>query len=189
MMGLSPPKDLLKFLKPYDPRVRELALGLRALVLEVMAPCHENIYDAYSAVAIGYGLSERLGDGICHVAVYSSNVNLGFNFGATLPDPAGILEGSGKQIRHIRIASEADLKRPEVRSYLQRACKVAIDDACKLGEALPPRPKGVISIVKAIYPKKRRPDKSGKIVIVRSEGGGKPASKKKARSSRKKPSR
>jgi hypothetical protein len=29
-----------------------------------MAPCYENIYDAYSAVAIGYGTSDLLGDGI-----------------------------------------------------------------------------------------------------------------------------
>jgi len=39
---------------------------------------YENIYDAYSAVAIGYGTSDRLSDGIFHIAVYSRHVNLGF---------------------------------------------------------------------------------------------------------------
>ena len=167
-MGYQPPKQLLTFLKPYDPAIRELALGLRQLVLEVMAPCHENIYDAYSAVAIGYGATDRLRDGICHIAVYSTHVNLGFNFGAILPDPGGILEGSGKQIRHIRVLSNNDLTRHELRSYLRCACDVAIEDARKLGEELPERPKKVISVVKAIYPKKRRPDKSGKITIIRT---------------------
>ena len=90
-----PPPELIKFLKPYDPEIQKLALGVRSLVLEEMAPCHENIYDAYSAVAIGYGTSDRLKDGIFHVAVYAKHVNLGFNHGATLDDPLGILEGAG----------------------------------------------------------------------------------------------
>src|ERR1041384_289954 len=97
----SPPAALKQFLKPYDREVRDLALGLRALVLEEMAPCYENIYDAYSAVAIGYGASDRLRDGILHIAVYTKGANLGFNDGATLDDPKGILEGTGNRIRQI----------------------------------------------------------------------------------------
>src|SRR5438874_8742288 len=100
-MGRSVPAALGKFLKCYDRDIQDLALKLRALVLEEMAPCYENIYDAYSAVAIGYGTSDRLRDGIFHIAVYSKHVNLGFNEGATLNDPKGILQGSGNQIRHV----------------------------------------------------------------------------------------
>ena len=133
------------------------ALELRALVLEEMAPCYENIYDAYSAVAIGYGTSDRLRDGIFHLAVYSKHVNLGFNDGATLDDPKGILQGSGKLIRHITIKTAEDLERPELRAYIRRALKKALDDARKLGEPAPKKPEGVVSTVKAIYPKKRRP--------------------------------
>ena len=156
-MDYSPPAALIKFLKPYDPEVCDLALKLRALVLEEMAPCHENIYDAYSAVAIGYGTSERLRDGIFHIAVYSKHVNLGFNDGATLDDPKGILQGAGNRIRHITIKTPADLKRPEVRSYIRRARKKAIVEARKIGEPARQKPDRVISTVKAIYPKKRRP--------------------------------
>lgn len=111
-------------------------------------------------MAIGYGPSDRLRDGICHIAVYSNHVNLGFNFGATLADPKGILEGSGKQIRHISIKTPADLERPELRTYLRRARQVALDDARKLGEPPLQKPRDVISVVKAIYPKKRRPSGS-----------------------------
>ena len=155
-----PPPDLVKFLKPYDRAIQKLALSLRSLVLEEMAPCHENIYDAYSAVAIGYGPTDRLGDGVLHIAVYASGVNLGFNHGATLDDPVGILKGTGKRIRHISIRTPADLERPEVRAYIRRARKLAIADARKLGEpSLAKVEKGgkVISVVKAVYPKKRRP--------------------------------
>ena len=152
-----PPAALKKFLKPYDPHVRRLALDLRALVLSEMAPCYENIYDAYSAVAIGYGTSDRLRDGIFHVAVYSHHVNLGFNDGAALPDPKGILQGSGTQIRHISIKGPGDLQRPELRAYIRRARKQALAEAKKLGEQPATKPEGVVSTVKAIYAKKRRP--------------------------------
>jgi hypothetical protein len=150
------PAALRRFLKPYDRAVRDLALKLRALLLEEIAPCYENIYDAYSAVAMGYGTSERLSDGIFHIAVYEKGVNLGFNHGATLADPKGIFEGKGNRIRHIKIRTTEDLARPEIRSYIRRARKAALEDARKLGEPAK-KPKGVISTVKAIYPKKRRP--------------------------------
>src|SRR5712675_339837 len=122
-MSYPVPRQLTNFLKPYDPEIRNLAVKLRALVLEEMAPCYENIYDAYSAVAIGYGTSDRLRDGIFHIAVYSKHVNLGFNDGATLDDPKGILQGAGNRIRHISIKSESDLARPEIRAYIRRAKK------------------------------------------------------------------
>jgi len=156
-VNYPPPRDLVRFLKPYDRDIRDLALELRALVLEEMAPCYENIYDAYSAVAIGYGTSDRLSDGIFHIAVYSNHVNLGFNDGASLDDPKGILQGSGKLIRHITIKTPEDLERPELRAYIRRARKKALDDARRLGEPAPKKPEGVVSTVKAIYPKKRRP--------------------------------
>src|ERR1051326_4980595 len=114
-----------------------MALALRELLLDEMGPCYENIYDAYSAVAIGYGTSDRLRDGIFHIAVYSKHVNLGFNEGATLDDPKGILQGNGRQIRHITIKSVADIKRPELRAYIRRAKKKALSDARKLGEPAP----------------------------------------------------
>ena len=156
-MAQRPPPELIKFLKPYDREIRDLALKLRALVVEEMAPCYENIYDAYSAVAIGYGTSDRLRDGIFHIAVYSQHVNLGFNDGATLPDPKGILQGTGNQIRHITIQTLEDITRPEIRAYIRRARKKASADARKLGETPAKKPAGVVSTVKAIYPKKRRP--------------------------------
>ena len=156
-MAHRPPPALIKSLKPYDREIKDLALKLRELVLEEMAPCFENIYDAYSAVAIGYGTSDRLRDGIFHIAVYSKHVNLGFNDGASLDDPKGILQGSGNQIRHITIKTSEDIKRPELRAYVRRARKKALADARKLGEPAPEKPAGVISTVKAIYPRKRRP--------------------------------
>src|SRR5438477_12617689 len=156
-MSFPVPRQLTNFLKPYDPEIRNLAVKLRSLVLEEMAPCYENIYDAYSAVAIGYGTSDRLRDGIFHIAVYSKHVNLGFNDGAALDDPKRILQGAGNHIRHITIKTPEAITRAEIRAYIRRARKKALSDARKLGEPAPQRPAAVISTVKAINLKKRRP--------------------------------
>lgn len=156
-MTYKPPPALIKFLKPYDRAVQKLALSLRSLILEEMAPCHENIYDAYSAVAIGYGPTDRLSDGVFHIAVYAKHVNLGFNDGVSLDDPLGILQGAGKRIRHITIKTPEDLARLQLRAYVRRARKLASEDARKLGETTSTNVTGVVSTVKAIYPKRRRP--------------------------------
>src|SRR5258708_16080834 len=144
-MTNRPPPALIKFLKPYDREIQNLALQLRALVLEEMAPCYENIYDAYSAVAIGFGTSDRLRDGIFHIAVYSQHVNLGFNDGATLDDPKGILQGSGNRIRHITIKRPEDIKRPEVLAYISRARKTALATARKSADQPPKKSAGSVS--------------------------------------------
>jgi len=38
-----------------------------------------------------------------YVNVFRAHVNVGFFHGATLKDPAGLLEGSGKYMRHVKI--------------------------------------------------------------------------------------
>ena len=157
-MSKKPPPELVKFLKPYDRAIQKLALDLRLIVIDELAPCYENIYDAYSAVAIGYGSSERMSDGLCHIAVYTRGVNLGFSEGTSLPDPEGELEGTGKHIRHLGLKTKADLQRPAIRVFLKRALALAREDARKLGETIEMGTGGdVISTVKAIYKKKRRP--------------------------------
>lgn len=139
----------MRFLAPYDQPVAELALAVRALVLEQAPSAIEMIYDAYSAVALGYSFTGRLKDGFCHVAVYSGHVNLGFNHGASLPDPRGVLDGSGKQVRHIPVRNRDDLKKPWLRRYVRAAIR-------QVGGPPAPDREGH-SVVKAIYAKKRRP--------------------------------
>lgn len=38
-----------------------------------------------------------------YVNVFTSHVNVGFFQGASLPDPAGLLEGAGKFMRHVKL--------------------------------------------------------------------------------------
>ncbi len=115
------PKELLDLLKPYDRGIQELTLSLRQLVLEEMAPCCEYILEVY-LVSLLYGTTHKMKDGICYIGVIKDHINLGFIRGAELADPQRILEGTGKQMRHIKIRNVSDLDRPAIRAYLQEAC-------------------------------------------------------------------
>ena len=76
-------------------------------------------------MAIWYGPTHRMKDGICYIGVIKDHVNLGFPRGDELADPQRILQGTGKQMRHIKIRNMSDLLRPAVRAYLQEACERA----------------------------------------------------------------
>jgi hypothetical protein len=120
-MPRPPDRQLLTYLSPYDPQVTSLALALREVVLEEAPEARESLVNGY-AVSIGFSFTGKpLKDGFCHVVTYSTHVNLGFNRGSSLPDPEGVLEGSGKSMRHIRIRNYDDLNRPLVRRFLRAA--------------------------------------------------------------------
>lgn len=149
-MRRPPPPELRGFLAAYDPAIAELFLATRARVLGAAPQASELIYDAYNAVTVAYSFSVRLKEAFCHVAAYRDHVNLGFNHGAALDDPEGLLVGSGARIRHVRVAQAATLRAKGVRALLAAAVAQ--------GRELAPTPAGEPrAIVKAVYARKRRP--------------------------------
>src|SRR4029077_4334139 len=44
-----------------------------------------------------------------YVNVFKAHASVGFFQGAELPDPARVLEGSGKRMRHVKLRPDADL--------------------------------------------------------------------------------
>jgi hypothetical protein len=96
------PEELHEILAPFSGHVAETALALRDRVLAVVPRAHEIVWDATNAVSIVHSASPQWRtDAIPHIAVYANHANLGFNDGATVPDPLGILTGSGALIRHV----------------------------------------------------------------------------------------
>jgi hypothetical protein len=122
----KPPRELLEFLYRYDPAIQSLALGLRQVIHEEMAPCHEYIFEMRSKVVLLFGSTERvIADGICNIGVFRRHVTLAFVRGTDLEDRAGVLQGTGNAMRHIRLTKLSDLDRPEIRRYLRKARRVA----------------------------------------------------------------
>lgn len=51
----------------------------------------------------------------------TNHVTFGFNYGAELPDPKNLLEGTGKLFRHCKIKSIAALDNPDLIKLLKYA--------------------------------------------------------------------
>jgi Domain of unknown function (DU1801) len=57
--------------------------------------------------------------------VIGDHVNLGFFRGAELDDSNGLLEGTGKGMRHVKIRIPGDIKRRELAIILKQAAGLA----------------------------------------------------------------
>jgi hypothetical protein len=90
------------------------------------------VYDNYNALVFAFSTSGKPSDFLFSIALYPRWVTLFFAQGKGLPDPTKRLEGSGKQIRGIRLASPADLDAPDVTALMDAAiarAKVPFDAA------------------------------------------------------------
>jgi hypothetical protein len=93
--------------------IRSLVRQLHPGVVEVVWP-HQG--------TVGWGVGPRkMSEHYAYLAVHPTHVNLGFYRGASLPDPAGLLGGTGKAMRHIRIERAGDVARPEIAALLKEA--------------------------------------------------------------------
>jgi hypothetical protein len=61
---------------------------------------------------------------ICAIMALSDYVNIEFFRGMELPDPDGLLEGTGKLLRHVKIRKPADARRKVLAALLKAAQKL-----------------------------------------------------------------
>ncbi|MBI4083426.1 MAG: DUF1801 domain-containing protein [Candidatus Lambdaproteobacteria bacterium] len=98
---------------------REIAEALRRLVQET-APGLREAFKWHQPCYEGTGI-------VCYIRSHKAHVNLGFYQGALLPDPEGLLEGTGKGLRHVKVRSLDTLPVEGCRALLRAA--LAVDDA------------------------------------------------------------
>lgn len=56
-----------------------------------------------------------------YVNAFTSHVNVGFFHGASLPDPGGLLEGTGKYMRHVKIRPLSPVDEAALKSLIRAA--------------------------------------------------------------------
>ena len=109
-----------QMLERSSPEVQEIARRLRALVIEVMPDVVEVPWPHQGTVGYGVG-PKKNSEHFCYIAPQKERVNFGFFYGAELPDPKGLLEGTGKLLRHVKIKSVEEVERPALRQLLEAA--------------------------------------------------------------------
>ncbi|HVT39633.1 MAG TPA: hypothetical protein VHE78_11350 [Gemmatimonadaceae bacterium] len=121
----SPAKQLARFIAKFDPAIARRIRAARTAVRKRLPTAIELVYDNYNFFVIGYSATERASDAIVSLAANGKGVGLAFIYGATLPDPTRILQGSGTQNRFIRLPSAAMLGEPAVEALMRAAVQQA----------------------------------------------------------------
>ena len=140
--------QLDRFIAKFGADHRALIRAVRAALRKRFPTAYELVYDNYNFFVIGYSPTERPSDAILSITANASGVGLCFIFGATLPDPARILLGSGRQTRFIRVPNTDVLDRAEVRALI---------DAAEARSEAPFRDKGRGKLVIRSVSTKQRP--------------------------------
>ncbi len=100
-----------------NPEVRKVARGLRSLVKKVVPGTTETVN------AWGIPTFEK-GQPFCFYMVGKRHVTCGFHYGTSLRDPQELLEGTGKNLRHVKLFGAEDLRRKGLRQLLREAAKL-----------------------------------------------------------------
>ena len=101
----------------YDPTVQAIALEARALVLQLAPDALEQI--DVPAKMLAYGFAATYKDMICVIMPQKTYVNLGLPRGATLPDSAKLLTGTGKKARHVKLTNAKAVDTPQIRALIE----------------------------------------------------------------------
>lgn len=152
-MPVDQTKDLEKFLLPFAQETKDRVFWLRELVWTWYPTANEIIYDAYSSVALGWSLTEKLGHTFCSIAAYraGANVHFGFYWGSEIADPEKQLLGKGNQYRYIQVKDKRDFPK----AYIKKLTKEAY--ANSLAKVKDPKLlRQGLTIVKSISPNKRK---------------------------------
>jgi hypothetical protein len=114
-------RQLKAFIAKFAPKDQRLIRAVRRAVRRWFPTANELVWDNYNFFVIGYSPTERPSDSIMSIAARANGVGLCFIHGAGLPDPAKILQGSGKQTRFVRVASAEVLARPDMKALVAAA--------------------------------------------------------------------
>jgi hypothetical protein len=144
----TPERQLASFIAKFAPEMAAFIREARKTMRKRLPHALELVYDNYNFFVIGYGPSERASEAIFSLAAQAKGVSLCFLQGAGLPDPKGLLRGSGNVVRNIRLETVATLDRAEVRALMNTALERA---------KVPLDPKVVHSLVIKSVSAKQRP--------------------------------
>lgn len=111
------PSEVDEFLKTVPSEWRPVVAELRKLVLRVAPDARE---------ALRYGMPSYLKDeqDFIYIMPTKDHVNLGFVNGVKLADPHGVLEGTGKDNRHVKVWSVKDTRSRALAELIKEALRI-----------------------------------------------------------------
>ena len=104
--------DVDRLLAGHSPELQAIERALRATIRAEVPDAVEQV--DFGNKLIAFGRSMKMRGLLFAIIAHRTHVNLQLADGAVLADPDGLVEGTGKRIRHVKIRSVADVASPAV---------------------------------------------------------------------------
>jgi hypothetical protein len=100
-----------------DEELAHLATGLRALMKKTVPGVKESVNPWKIPTFESNGP-------MCFFSIGKHHITFGFLRGTSLPDPAKLLEGTGKNLRHVKLRTAEGLRKPALKKLIRSAAKL-----------------------------------------------------------------
>ena len=107
-------------IESFSEEIKEIARQTRQLIYKVFPKVVEVVWIRQKNTGFGIGIKKHT-EHFCWIIPATNHVTWGFNYGAELPDPKNLLEGTGKLFRHYKVKSVQDLSNPDLIKLLKYA--------------------------------------------------------------------
>jgi hypothetical protein len=109
-------KTVDEYVKGLEDWQAEIISNLRDLVLEA-APKAIEVFKWNQPVYEWNGP-------FVYIKAFKNHINFGFWRGVDLPDPEGVLSGTGKKMRHIQLRAVEDIDRDQLQRFVRSALEL-----------------------------------------------------------------
>jgi hypothetical protein len=147
----SPNGQFSAFLSRFSPEIVALAKRCLLKLRRAFPGSTQLVYDYSNSLVVAFGMSERGYEAIVAIAIHPRLVRLYFD--KSLPDPKGLLQGSGSKVRSVTIKAASDLDHGDIKALIKAAIKHS-------GVTFP-RTRATRMVIKSDS-KKRRPRRTGR---------------------------
>jgi hypothetical protein len=117
----GPKAQFSPFLSRFSPEI--VALVKRCLPkIRRAIPCpYQLVYEYSNSLVVAFSMSERGYEAIVALAIFPRGIRLYFD--KSLPDPRGLLMGSGTKVRSVTIKAASDLDHADIQALFKAAIK------------------------------------------------------------------
>ncbi len=115
-------EDFKLILSAASPVTQELVLKARQLILSKYPSAFMLAWPKQNVISYGVG-PKKMSEHFVYLTVAKDHMNIGFYYGAALPDPTHILGGEGKLLKHVKITTTEQLNNPELHKLIEKATR------------------------------------------------------------------
>lgn len=117
----SPDTQFSTFLSRFPPAIVALVKQCLPKLRRAIPHSFELVYDYSHSLVVSLSASEKGYEGIVAIAIFPDRLQLYLD--KSLPDPKGLLQGSGTKVRSLTLRAASDLNHADIKALIKAAIK------------------------------------------------------------------